>query len=133
MKRRVRATGPTAAVVDAVIERAQGLCEVGGELILGDVRGVDWSISHRIPRGMGGSRRPELNQPQNLMLACGSGTTGHHGAIEQARAGAYAAGWLLHRTADPAAEPVLIGGTRWVLLTPDGQYRDCAPPAGVSA
>lgn len=133
MSRRVRATGPRRDVVDAVLERAQYACEIGGHQIEGDERGRDWSIHHRVPRGMGGSRRPELNQPQNLLVACGSGTTGHHGAIEESRAGAYAAGWLLHRTADPAAEPVLIGGTRWVLLTEDGRYEDCPPPAGVSA
>lgn len=133
MSRRVRQTGPRRDVVDAVIDRAQGCCEIGGHEIRGDERGRDWSIHHRVPRGMGGSRRPELNAPANLLLACGSGTTGCHGAIEASRAGAYAAGWLLTRTADPAVEPVLIGGSRWVLLTPEGGYRDCAPPAGVSA
>jgi len=136
VKRRVRATGPRADVVEAVLERAQGLCEACGEMILGNVRGEDWSLQHRVARGMGGSRRPILNTPPNLLLVHGSGTTSCHGYIESHPVEATAAGWRLHSTADPLAMPVIVGKSRWVLLTlkggPDG-YRDCAPPAGVSA
>lgn len=130
MKRRVRQTGPSAAMVDALIERAQGLCEVGGHEILGHERGRDWSAHHRLPRGRGGR-----NALSNLLLVCGSGTTGHHGSIESYRTGAYAAGWLVPTGMDPAAAPVMIGGhlRRWVLLTEDGRYVDTDAPAGVSA
>ena len=139
MSPRVRKTGPRRDVVDAVLERAQYSCEVGGHQIAGDERGRDWSIHHRVPRGMGGTRRAELNAPANLLLVCGSGTTGCHGAIEGSRAGAYAAGWLLPYNADPATRPVMIEGhkKRWVLLTVDDEgvagYQDCPPPPGVSA
>ena len=41
-----------------------------------------YSLQHRRARGMGGSRRPDTNQPSNLVAVCGSATTGCHGLIE---------------------------------------------------
>lgn len=125
---RPRSTGPTAAVVETCLERAQYCCEIhGGEL--GHIRGLDWSVHHRIPRGMGGSRRGGLNLPPAVLVVCGSGTTGCHQVIESHRSAAYRAGWLLHSGAAPAVEPVLIeSGARWVLLTADGGYRPCPAP-----
>jgi len=81
---------------------------------------------------MGGSRRPDTDQPQNLIVLCGSATTGCHGQVESHRAEAIESGWLLPQTADPAAEPVLVAhSSRWVWLTPDGRYS--AEPPGVTA
>jgi hypothetical protein len=130
MRSSAKPTGPRRSVVELCLERAQYSCEVcSGEM--GDERGTDWSVQHRIPRGMGGSRyRLELNQPPNLLITCGHATAGCNGIIEQHRTASYRAGWLLHRQATPALEPVLIEkGTRWVLLTADGGYLACPAPA----
>lgn len=61
----------------------------------------DYSIHHRRPRGMGGSKRPETDLPANLLTLCGSGTTGCHGYIESHREEAYEQGLLLHQTDNP--------------------------------
>jgi hypothetical protein len=43
------------------------------------------------------------------------------------RTAAYVAGWLVHSGQDPAGVPVLLDhGTRPVLLTVDGRYREVA-------
>lgn len=63
------------------------------------------SIHHRQPRQMGGTSRPEINDPVNLALLCGSATTGCHGYIESHRTEAYEMGWLVHSWDDPAAVP----------------------------
>lgn len=125
LSRRYKATGPAQDVVELVLERAQYACEVRGCMV-GDRRGVDWSIHHRLPRRMGGTKRPEVNQPPALIVACGSGTTGCHGWIEARRAEAYDMGLLLHAGDDPAQVPVeLTVGLVW--LTADGRYSDEPP------
>lgn len=48
------------------------------------------TVHHRLPRGRGGP-----DSPDNLLSACGSGTTGCHGWIESHRAEAYISGWLV--------------------------------------
>lgn len=127
MKRpRARDTGPSQATKDIVWERAGGRCEVCRGPLAGP---QGFSRHHRHPRRMGGSRRPELNTPANIILICGSGTTGCHGRIESNRTQAYADGLLLHDGQDPAAVPVLLacnvdGWPRLVLLTVDGMYED---------
>jgi hypothetical protein len=113
--------------VDLVLERAQYSCEVcDGEL--GHVRGLHWSLHHRVPRGMGGTTSPMANSPANLLLVCGSGTTGCHAVIEHNRSGARAAGWLLSHGQDPLQVPVLLErGLRWQLLTAEGSYAPVPP------
>ncbi len=69
---------------------------------------------------MGGSQLPDTNLPQNLLVLCLS----CHELVESQRSAAYAGGWLVRQNADPAAVPVLIGASRWVLLTVDGRYLD---------
>jgi 5-methylcytosine-specific restriction protein A len=125
-----RRTGPSTAVVDAVLERDHWSCLICNEGLAGE-RGRDWSIGHRIPRGMGGTKDPRINLPSNLLTLCGSGTTGCHGATEgPLRALAYRHGWLLQRHLDPRTVPVLIErGARYVYLTNDCTYAD-APPDG---
>ncbi|MFF0864216.1 HNH endonuclease [Nonomuraea sp. NPDC003560] len=75
------------------------------------------SIHHRIPRGRGGE-----NTAENLLLLCGSGTTGCHGWVESHRAEAYNAGYLVHTGIDPLDVPVLLRGTNWAYPTPDGKW-----------
>lgn len=119
LARRYTATGLTAAVLNKCLRRAAGRCETcGGRL--GDRRGVDWSAHHRRPRRMGGSSNdPAVNQPANVLIVCGSGTTGCHGRIESHRTRAYQAGWLLRSGEVPRDTPVRLHGG-WRLLGDDG-------------
>jgi 5-methylcytosine-specific restriction endonuclease McrA len=66
-----------------------------------------YSIHHRKPRGMGGSRDPRINGKANLLLLCGSGTDGCHGHVEAHREWALANGYLLRDVADAPLTPVL--------------------------
>lgn len=83
--------------------------------------GMGWhSIHHRIPRGMGGSKSEKINGAANLLLLCGSGTTGCHGEIEQDRTISLTNGWLLNRHYDPEKVDVLRWRKEWVRLTNEG-------------
>lgn len=116
-------TGPSSDVVMAVLDRAGCSCEVCGAMVHAE-RGVDWSIHHRRPRQMGGSRWGGINLSSNLMLVCGSGTSLCHGVVESERAAAIAAGWLVQSRTDPRTVAVLIGRDRWCYLGDDGRYHD---------
>lgn len=122
MHRRYKSTGPAQDVVEACLERAQYACELRG-CEVGDRRGVDWSIHHRLPRRMGGTRRLDVNLPSALIVVCGSGTAGCHGWIEARRTESYDMGLLLHAGDDPAAVPVELA-VGLVYLTDEGGYRD---------
>lgn len=98
--------------------RAGGCCEACGAI----VGRIPYSIHHRQPRGMGGSRDPAANSPTNLLLLCGTGTTGCHGEAESNRTAARARGVLVPRGTDPAAVPVLLHDTQWVYLNDAGGY-----------
>lgn len=75
------------------------------------------SLHHRRARGAGGDKLGRSARPSNLLVLCGSGTTGCHGWVESHRAEAEAHGWLLrHTIADPADVPVLWRGRRSLLL-----------------
>ena len=102
-----RNTGPTKDVVELVLERDGYTCVRCGHPITGE-RGVGWSLQHRIPRGMGGSKDERLNLPANLIVLDGSGTTGCHGDVESNRAAARAFGYLVWRSLDPAEVPVTV-------------------------
>lgn len=121
-----------------VLERDQDRCVRCGAACTGQ-RGRDWSIQHRIPRGMGGSRREDINRAANLLTMCGSGTTGCHGWIEttaQGREEARENGWALSKFCpDPTQYPVTLLtddlGTVSAYLDNDGGVRE-APQGGVS-
>lgn len=95
-----------------------GCCEICGK----DVNIGMVSIHHRKPRRAGGTRDPLINDPSNLMLVCGSGTTGCHGKIESNRLQAYRDGYLLYAMDDPQQVPVRIHGLGFKLLTSQGSY-----------
>lgn len=108
----MRQTGPTAAVRAAVLDRAADgrghpRCERCG------ARPVE-QIHHRRPRRLGGSRRPEVNQPANLLAVCST----CHNEIESNRAEAHRRGQLLSAHATPATLPVHYRG-RLVRLSDD--------------
>lgn len=128
-------TGPTAAQRRAVAARSGWRCELCGT-VLGwsdDDGSTTWcaphSLHHRRPRGMGGTRRADTNSPANLLLLCGTGTTGCHSRVEASRAAAHQLGWLLHQTEDPAQVPAYVvtgpqREARPLLLTTDGRYEE---------
>lgn len=109
-----RNTGPKVATRNLVIERAGGCCERCGQAI-----GGQFSIHHRLPRGMGGTSDPAANSPANLVLLCGSATTGCHASVERFRQAAVTTGWIVPRGTDPAKTPLKTPGG-WVLLAHDG-------------
>lgn len=68
---------------------------------------------------MGGTRKTDANSPANLILLCGSGTTGCHGHVETHREEACRAGWAVTQADDPGLVPVTYPSGRF-LLTADG-------------
>lgn len=96
-------------------ERAHGCCEVCGH------SGAT-NAHHRVNQSQGG--RDTLG---NLLLVCGSGTTGCHGRITTNPAWARAQGYTVRSTFEPTAIP-LVRWSRWtgqpetVLLHDDGTY-----------
>lgn len=104
-RRTSKPTGVTQHVADAVLERDQHSCVVCGKNLHG-TRGRDWSLHHRRPRRMGGDRRPETNQPANLLSVCGTGVDGCHGWLESRRTEAMDQGLILHANDVPAEHPV---------------------------
>lgn len=122
MKTRYRNTGPSPAVVDAVLERAQYACEIAS-CPVGDRRGVDYHLHHRRPRQAGGSRRRDTNLPPNFLLVCPP----HHAEIESHRSESYAVGWLLRQNDRPERVAVLVQRDQWRYLTEDGRYSQEPP------
>lgn len=86
-------------------------------------------MHHRLPRGMGGSRstagRARTERASNLVIVCGTGTTGCHGWIESHRQDAYDTGWLVHRTDDPEQVPLIDTAGRRFMIDDHGkiEYR----------
>ena len=100
-------TAASSKVFDLVWSRDRGSCvRCGCELV--GARGLSWSVHHRRPRGSGGTSLKWVNLPGNLILLCGSGTTGCHGWIESHRAFARASGFLVRLNGDqlPTTVPV---------------------------
>lgn len=128
--KRPRATGPRAVERLVIVARAGGSCELCGVPVAfvdddGQVTPLAaYSIHHRQPRGMGGTSDPAANSATNLLLLCGTGTTGCHGMVESQRALAVAHGWLVPKPLDPSSKPVRLFFGDDVYLTPDGHYRE---------
>lgn len=101
----------------SVLDRAHGLCE----LCYGSLSVL--SVHHRRPRQMGGTRAPWINDPENLLVLCGSGTTGCHGWVESHRADGYHYGWLVRSGFSPAETPFCDRKGQWWLLVVDGKHR----------
>lgn len=108
-----------------VLLRCGGRCEVTGERL----RAGQWSIHHRMPRGMGGTDRPDINGLANLVAVTGDGTRGVHGWIESNRALARDLGWLVPREGgpEPADAPFVLYSGRRVLLHPTSPCYEPAP------
>lgn len=105
--------GPTAEVRDLVWERARGCCERCGR---GLERGAGgYSLHHRRLRSAGGS-----HLPTNLVLLCGSGTTGCHGRMHANPGWAQKHGWIVPRWEDPAEVPLRLAWHGLCGLLEDG-------------
>ena len=81
------------------------------------------SRHHRKLRSRGGADAAE-----NLILTCGSGTTGCHGWMHGNPADATALGFIVPSWANPADWPILHSLYGWVLLLPDGTAIGVDPP-----
>lgn len=108
-----------------VIQRDEGRCVITGEYLV-DPDTLEpltqYSIHHRRPRGMGGSKDPVTDSPENLLLVSGTGTTGSHGWIESHRSHALDEGYIVPRWQDPAIVPVKHRLYGWAWPTPDGVW-----------
>jgi 5-methylcytosine-specific restriction protein A len=92
-KRRKRNTGPSASVRDDIHARDK-CCQAHVHGFGLDVRcGGGLQIHHKLPRGMGGTSDPTINDPANLVLLCQT----HHAQVESNRSEAYAADLLTRR------------------------------------
>lgn len=76
--------------------RDQGRCAWCGLPIIGD-RGINWSVHHREPRGMGGTSSGYVGRASNGVLLHGTGTESCHGYIESHRDEADEKGFLVSR------------------------------------
>lgn len=93
--RMTKAGEASKATVDLVWKRDGGRCARCGIGLTREDRGYTWSLHHRRPRGMGGSRISWVNEAANLLVLCGTGTTGCHGWVEKNRGEARDLGWLV--------------------------------------
>lgn len=114
-----------------LLERSGGLCEgrtpaciAPGGSIVGMPR-ERVSIQHRRAQGMGGTDLAETHNLANLLVLCGTGTSGCHGWVEcQERDEAERRGlWVRHEYRDgepvPVEEyPLVLSSGRRVLLDP---------------
>ena len=128
MKSRYRDTGPDRETVMQVLVRDGYRCVRCGALAQG-ARGVVWSLQHRKKRSAGVD-----NRHCNLIVLCGSGTTGCHGWVEDHPTLAeHEGGWSVSRYAKPENVPVLVDrGSRWTYLTESGEYSDDPPEVGAA-
>lgn len=113
---RPKDTGPDRATRELVYERDDWCCFCCGVPLLNQPR----SLQHRDDRGMGGTRRPEVNSPANLILLAGSGVTACHGRVERRCPVDNDRGYWLKHGQDPATTPVWHWRHGWVLLDHTG-------------
>lgn len=114
-------TGFSPRVARQAFERDGGACFRCGRGLHWHQRGYAFSIHHRRPRGMGGSRDPLIGSITNALTLCGSGVTGCHGWAEKYRAIAEHEGYLVRRGIDtPAGTRIKKLDGTWWLLTESG-------------
>lgn len=125
MKSRPRNTGPSAEVVATVWERDSGRCAACAGAITGE-RGIDWSVHHRLGRKRGGTVRPFVNLPGNLVLLHGHGSALCHGDVGRHVARFTDAGLLVREgVALPVDTPIEHAVHGRVLLDDEGGWTPC--------
>lgn len=96
----------------------QSICERQGwqcARCSANTHGVPRSVHHRKLRKQGGK-----DDAPNLLLLCGSGTTGCHGWVHAHPRESRDRGWLVSAYADPVSVPVWLEHERgWYLLGDD--------------
>lgn len=80
---------------------------------------IPGSRHHRRPRS---HPWDGLHLPSNLVLLCGSGTTGCHGWAHSNPAQAYEEGLLIHAWQYPKDQPIHTKTRGWVLLDDQGGW-----------
>jgi hypothetical protein len=95
-----------------VFARAGGRCERCGA-------GITLSYHHRKKRSQGGDWTPD-----NIVLVCGSGTTGCHGWIEHNPAKAEKEGFHVRPWEEPDEIAVKILRQNWQLLLDNGEVSE---------
>lgn len=130
-----RDTSPSAKVVALVFQRDEGRCFRCGLPVRFADRGVGWSTQHRRAKGMGGSRRPDTNQPQNLIVLCGSATSpnGCHLRVESRLPADDGMGWSIKQGQDPLRMPVAHWRDGLVWLTDSGAALTAPPTTAEEA
>lgn len=114
-------SGVSKATLEKVWAREASACLIcHAPLVRG---GGGYSVHHRRPRGMGGSRDPVAASPANLVLLCGTGTTGCHGRVERSRDWYRDVGLLVPQGTDPATVPIRLPGRGELWLEFDGGTR----------
>lgn len=95
--------GVTQGTRNAVLARDAHQCQRCGCTVRPDF----YSLQHRRPRAAGGTSLAHINEAPNLVLLCGSATTGCHGHVESHREEARRYGWsiLLNAHYTPSAVP----------------------------
>lgn len=97
----------TPATVALIRARDRDGCALCGFTVAGE-RGRGWSVHHRKPRGMGGTKDPAISSPANGVLLHGTGTTMCHGKVEANREGYTDAGFLINRNSRSQPSDVAI-------------------------
>ncbi len=101
----------------AVLARAFYKCERCDR----DFLGYPVSVHHRRPRMMGGSKNEMLHEMANLIVLCGTGTSGCHGWIESNRAVARELGYLIQKIESAEEIPFQGKSGLWFKIDNKGQ------------
>lgn len=136
VSRRLRAAGvlmrPAAITTDNALARSKQLVRARDQMrCFICEHSVAWEpgeVHHRIGRGMGGTSRPVVNSPANLILLC---RPCHAGITAERSPDAERLGYVIRRRTgvDPAAVPTYSRRYQgWVLLTEDGGIEHLTEP-----
>lgn len=108
-----------------IMMRDQYACVVCGRTVINR----PGSIHHRKPRGMGGTSVSE-NDPSNLIILCGTGTSanGCHQRVENHRGWARKYGYICRMRYAPDMVPVRYWDGRYYWLNRDGSIEQRPEP-----
>lgn len=115
---------------ELVIARAGWACDRCACPLVGKL----YSLQHRRARGAGGRRGGVLDTPWNLVVLCGSGTTGCHGLVEnrERETEGYARGFAIRgEVVDPAGHPIFRHLREWVIPALDDDEDAPLPSRGL--
>lgn len=124
-------TDPDKATKDLILVRDDWHCACCGRPLFDE--GSEYCRQHRVARKMGGSRRPVINSPANLVLLCGLPTTAgscNYRAEGRVDLEMHLNGFWLHDDQDPCTVPVKHFSRGWVLLDMAGGWSSVKAPAG---